>query len=99
VASFRATPAAAGHATSFDASASTARGAPIATYAWNFGDGTRATTTIPTTTHRYPNAGTYHASLTLTDADGTSTTKVFTGQTTSRNGGLPAHAMHTINVP
>ncbi|MGH7735533.1 MAG: PKD domain-containing protein, partial [Gemmatimonadales bacterium] len=51
IASFTATPVPTGSPTGFDASASTAVSSPIAKYAWNFGDGTVATTTSPTTTH------------------------------------------------
>lgn len=83
------TPAPAGRRTRLDASASTVRYGTIARYAWNFGDGTTATTTRPVTTHVYPAPGTYTVKLTETSSGGTSTTKVFTGETMSRNGGPP----------
>jgi PKD repeat protein len=43
---------------------------PIASYFWGFGDGSTQTTTGPTTTHTYTAAGTYRATLTVTDNDG-----------------------------
>jgi YVTN family beta-propeller protein len=98
VASFTATTAAAGAPTSFDASASTVAYGTIASYAWNFGDGGVATTTGPTTTHTYASGGSYTATLTLTSSAGTSTTKVFTGQTVSRNGGPSATTTRSVTV-
>jgi PKD repeat protein len=90
VAKVKVTPAPAGHRTHFDASASTVRYGTIAGFAWNFGDGTTATTSTPVTTHVYTAPGTYTVSLTETSSGGTSTTKVFTGTTMSRNGGPSA---------
>src|SRR5438128_177655 len=98
VASFTLTAGAAGSATSFDASASTVAYGTITSYAWNFGDGSSATTSTPTTTHSYAAPGTYAATLTETDSAGPSTTQVFTGQTMSRNGGLSAQAIRAVTV-
>ena len=92
------TPAAQGQATGFGASASVAPSSPIVNYAWNFGDGGTATTSGPTTTHTYATAGVYTASVTETDADGTSTTQVFTGQTALHNGDPEAEVSATFNV-
>jgi hypothetical protein len=87
VAHLSVTPApAAGHS-AFDASASSVACGTMARYVWNFGDGSRAATTTPTTTHIYASAGTFRATVTEVSSGGTSTTKVFTGQTMSRNGG------------
>ena len=99
VASFSATPAAAGSPSSFDASGSSAPSSPIASYAWTFGDGALATTTVPTASHTYASAGTYTVTLTVRDAAGTSTTRVFTGQTMSDNGGARAQTSRPISVP
>jgi glucose/arabinose dehydrogenase len=45
-------------------------GDSIASYHWDFGDGTSATTTTPRTTHTYPRTQTYAATLTVTDTRG-----------------------------
>lgn len=47
-------------------------GAPISTYAWNFGDGNAQTVTTAVTTHVYNVAGTYPVSLIVTDTTGCS---------------------------
>jgi YVTN family beta-propeller protein len=96
---FSATPAPAGSPTGFDASASVAPSSPITKYAWSFGDGTTASTTVPTVSHTYADPGTYTVTLTLTDAAGTSTSRVFTGQTMSRNGGPQARTSQTVTIP
>jgi YVTN family beta-propeller protein len=95
------TPAPAGRRTGFDASASTVRYGTIASYAWKFGDGTTATTTTPVATHVYTTPGTYTVKLKETSSGGTSTTKVFTGETMSRNGGPSAvtTAVAVIRAP
>ncbi len=88
----------AGSTTTFDAAGSVADSSPISSYAWNFGDGQTATTSIPTTTHTYASGGTYTATVTETDAAGTSTTQVFTGQTASLEGGPEAEASATVVI-
>lgn len=42
----------------------------IVRYAWDFGDGTMAVGTAPSTSHVYTSAGAYSATLTVTDNDG-----------------------------
>jgi YVTN family beta-propeller protein len=87
-------------ASSFDASQSTFPSSPAASYTWNFGDGTSPViTTTPTTTHTYAVGGTFTASVTITDNDGTSTTQSFTGQTVSLNGNSSAEATQTVSIP
>ena len=98
VAAFTVTPGNSGQATHFNASASVAPSSPITNYAWNFGDGATANTAGPTTTHVYAHDGSYTATLTETDAGGTSLTKVFTGRTMSRNGGPQARTTSTFVV-
>jgi len=52
----------------FDGRKSTGvEGAPISEYKWDFGDGTTATTTTPTTTHAFGAAGRYNVTLRVTD--------------------------------
>jgi YVTN family beta-propeller protein len=92
------TSAAAGSPSSFDASASTVAYGTIASYQWNFGDGTTLTTSTATTTHTYATAGTYTASVTETSSGGTSTAQVFTGQTVSNNGSVQAVATQAVAV-
>jgi PKD repeat protein len=51
------------------------------------------------TTHTYVTAGTYTATLTVTDTASCSTAQVFTGQTVSCNGSLKAEISHQVTVP
>ena len=88
-----------GDSVSFDASASTAATTPIASYTWEFGDGSpRQTTSGSVVSHTYTTAGSYLAAVIVTDTAGTSTDRVFTGQTMSRNGGPGAVAYAIVNV-
>ncbi len=98
VASFRVIPSPAGSPTAFNASASTVKYGAIVSYSWAFGDGRTAATSTPITTHTYSIPGTYTATVTETDTAGTSTTRVFTGTTVSRNGGPTARTSRTVSV-
>jgi DNA-binding beta-propeller fold protein YncE len=98
VARFTAASARHGRPTRFDASASFARSSAIATYTWHFGDGTSATTTSAVVRHAYAVAGSYRVTLRLTDSAGTSTTRVFTGQTVLRNGGPAARTSARMTI-
>jgi DNA-binding beta-propeller fold protein YncE len=97
MASFTATPGAAGSAT-FDGSGSSDPDGTIARYEWNFGDGTSGSSTGPVATHTYASAGTYTATLTVTDDAGCSTTQVFTGRTVYCNGTAAATTTRTVTV-
>ena len=99
VAAFSATAAQAGTQTSFNASTSSDLDATIATYAWSFGDGSSETTMSPLVTHVYSTAGSYTATLTVTDDSGCSTAFVFTGQTASCNGGPQARVTNKVIIP
>jgi len=90
VARLSVTPARAGRPTLFNASASTSADGGITKYAWNFGDGSSAVTTTPTTSHVYTSGGNYRPSVTETSRLGTSTTTSYTGQTTSNHGSSSA---------
>jgi YVTN family beta-propeller protein len=98
VASFSVIGAPAGTASTFNASASSVAYGSIATYTWNFGDGQSATTATPTVAHVYAAPGTYAATLTETDAAGTSLAQVFTGQTVSLNGSAGARTTRGVLV-
>jgi YVTN family beta-propeller protein len=86
VADFNVTPGHAGASTDFDASASTDPDGTVASYHWDFGDSTSATTSTPTTSHTYAANGNYDAILTVTDNEGCSTDLIYTGHTASCNG-------------
>jgi hypothetical protein len=62
----------AGVSLTLDASASNVRYGSIVQYQWLFGDGGSATTSGPTVSHTYSAAGTYTATVTVTDSAGTS---------------------------
>lgn len=99
-ASFTDTPATAGSPSTFNASASTASPEQrVASYDWNFGDGTSAQSASPTVSHTYATAGPYTVTLTVTDTAGCSTQLIFTGQTASCNGSSRAEQTATVTVP
>jgi PKD repeat protein len=58
----------AGNSISFSSAGSTDSDGTIASYLWNFGDGTTSTSANPS--HTYSAAGNYNATLTVTDNDG-----------------------------
>lgn len=61
-----------GQAILYDATKSTDPDGPIASYVWNFGDGTTQTTTVPYTTHSFALLGDYFGSVTAIDTQGAS---------------------------
>jgi uncharacterized repeat protein (TIGR01451 family) len=99
-AALQATVAPAGSSSTFDASGSTVKYGSIATYEWNFGDGSTMSTSESVVSHTYSTPGaSYTATVTETSSGGTSTTQVFTGHTMSRNGGPQAVAGANVIVP
>jgi len=82
----------------FNASASTDPDGTVASYRWDFGDGTTTTTATPTASHIYAHAGDYAASVTVADAGGCSTETVFTGQTATCAGSPTARAAATVAI-
>lgn len=98
VAHLSVSPGLAGSPTVLDASGSSAPSSPIVTYAWKFGDGNTSSGPSSVVQHTYAVPGDYTVTVTLTDAAGTSTTQVFTGQTVSRNGNAGAQTSQTFHV-
>lgn len=83
----------------FDAGESSAACGAIASYSWDFGDGSpEIRTTTAVVDHTYAVSGSYDARVTVTDSSGTSTERVFTGQAVVRNGGPSATADATVDV-
>lgn len=82
----------------FDASASYSPLGQIVKYDWAFGDGTKTVSNSPIVSHQYKQAGTYPVTLTVTNANGTSTEQVFTGKTVSRNGNHFAKVTRNVNT-
>jgi DNA-binding beta-propeller fold protein YncE len=81
----------------FSAQPSVAGSTPIGTYAWQFGDGTRASG--PLVTHTFPARGTYAVTLTLTGTDSCSVSGPFTGQSAMCTSDPPATFTHAITMP
>ena len=71
----------------FDASASSDSDGTIASYAWDFGDGTTATGVSPV--HHYTAAGTYTVNLTVTDDGGATATASHTVVATAKPNTAP----------
>lgn len=69
---------------------------PIATYLWNFGDGT--TSNLANPSHTYTTAGTYSVSLTVTTVDGCTATLVKTDAVQTGNKPNAAFTANPLNV-
>ncbi|MBA3721428.1 MAG: IPT/TIG domain-containing protein [Parachlamydiaceae bacterium] len=98
VASFFVNIQPAGFPTVFNASDSISPIGTIASYAWDFGDGTTLTTNNPIVEHIYTSIGSFKVVLTVTNSAGTSTTKVFSSRFMSNNGGPTAVFSKIIKV-
>lgn len=98
-AAFSSVPAPHGSVTTFDGSASSGTSADVVRWSWQFGDGTRVTRSVPTAKHTYTAPGRYVVTLTVTDANGTSTTRVYHGTGLYRNGRALAKARQEIVIP
>ncbi len=70
----------------------------VVSYRWDFGDGTTQTTSLPTVSHKYATNGTYQVTLRVTDTEGCSTTRIYTGQTVLCNGGPAAQVTKQIDT-
>jgi DNA-binding beta-propeller fold protein YncE len=98
-AAFLLSAAAPGSATQFDGKQSSDPGGTVASFAWNFGDGTTASGASPSASHVYAKAGVYTATLTVTDNEGCSSVQIFTGQSVSCNGGGAAVTSAKVDTP
>lgn len=98
IASFTISTAPVGSATEFDASSSTSPDGFIASYAWDFGDGSTEITTSPIISHVYTSSGSFTVTLTVTNSQGTSTFQTFTGKTVSNNGGPSAQLSQLLDI-
>jgi PKD repeat protein/DNA-binding beta-propeller fold protein YncE len=98
VASLTAAPAPAGQATTFDARSSSDPDGTVARYDWDFGDGSGLADGGPLPSHVYASAGLPRVTLTVTDADGTSTSQLWTGSRMVRNGGATAQTSHVLQI-
>jgi YVTN family beta-propeller protein len=97
-ASFTVAPAPTGNPSRLDGGGSSDSDGTVATYAWDFGDGATATTSTPTTTHAYANPGSFTAKLTVTDNEGCSALRIFTGEATLCNGAPTATTTRPVTV-
>ena len=97
-AAFATKAALAGNPTSFDASSSTDSDGTPATYVWDFGDGSKVTDDDPNVDHSYAKPGTYTVKLTLTDNEGCSAQRIFTGKATLCNGSGVAGTSHQVKI-
>lgn len=80
-----------GQPTIFDASSSVSPVGYIASYEWNFGDGSPIViTNSPMITHIYAQSGVFPVTLIVTNSAGTSLIQNFTGQVMLNNGGPSA---------
>jgi 6-phosphogluconolactonase (cycloisomerase 2 family) len=98
VAALTAKAAPAGRGTRLDARASTDADGNVARYDWTFGDGTMLHNGGPTPRHVYAMPGTYTVHVSVTDNEGCSTLRVFTGQLTTCNGSTVASTAQALTV-
>lgn len=87
-----------GFATSFDGSGSTDTDGSVVRFEWDFGDGTELVTENPTTQHTYAQPGTFTTTLTVTDNEGCSAERIFTGKATLCNGSPVARTSQEVFV-
>jgi hypothetical protein len=83
---------------SFNGAGSSDPDGSVASYAWDFGDGTIATTTSPQTVHTYASTGNFTATLRVTDNENCSNVQVGTGQTLACNGSSAAVTSKTVSA-
>ena len=82
----------------FDGTASADPDGDVIRYDWDFGDGTSLRHGEPKPRHVYRAPGTYEARLTVTDNEGCSIARVFTGQVATCVGTPAATTTRTVVV-
>jgi len=87
-----------GTVVSFSGADSTDPDGKVATYAWDFGDGVKASGPSPTIAHTYAPGASYTATLTVTDDEGCSAQLIFTGQTAFCNGSAVATTSTRVSI-
>jgi DNA-binding beta-propeller fold protein YncE/PKD repeat protein len=95
-AKLNAVAAPAGSASTFEGGPSSDADGSVATWSWDFGDG--STGTGQSVSHVYAQQGSYTARLTVTDAEGCSTTATYTGQALACAGSPHATTTQVMNV-
>jgi uncharacterized repeat protein (TIGR01451 family) len=98
MASFTAQTQPSGFAISFDGSSSDDTDGSVARFDWDFGDGSVLTEGGPTPQHTYALPGTYTVTLTVTDNEGCSIERIFTGKATLCNGSPVARTSQEVFV-
>ena len=96
-ASFTTTPGFAGQPTGFNATGSSDDG-DIVNYNWDFGDGTTLPDGGPIPNHIYATPGTFNAKVTVTDDEGCSTQRIFTGKAMLCNATAAATQTVPVNI-
>lgn len=91
-------PQPAGSATTFNGSASSDPEGTVARFDWNFGDGDTLPNGGATPSHTYDEAGTYNVTLTVTDNEGCSMNRIYTGTATLCNGKPAAEITQQVVV-
>ncbi len=92
------TPGFAGQPTGFNAAASTDLDGDVVRYDWDFGDGTTLPNGGPIPNHIYANPGTFTAEVTVTDDEGCSDQRIFTGKATLCNATTLGSTTQSVTV-
>jgi 6-phosphogluconolactonase len=88
----------AGNPSAFDGSGSSDSDGSVATWVWDFGDGSQATENDPNAEHAYTRPGTYTVKLTVIDNEGCSTDRIFTGKAMLCNGSGVADITSQVSI-
>ena len=98
-ASFSIQAAPRGKKTIFNAESSSTENGRIATYEWDFGDGTIHVSKRSSISHVYKKSGIYKVTLKVTNSNGSSLVPCFTGQFLMRQGSSMASLVKEVFIP